>query len=71
EDISIAGFDDIPSGKIIRPALTTIRQDIKMRASKAILLLKELIDGNVKENNLILPVELIERDSVAYLSESR
>lgn len=42
-----------------------------MRASKAILLLKELIDGNVKENNLILPVELIERDSVAYLSESR
>lgn len=71
EDISIAGFDDIPAGKIIRPALTTIRQDIKMRASKAILLLKELIDGNVKENNLILPVELIERDSVAYLSESR
>jgi LacI family transcriptional regulator len=71
EDISIAGFDDISSGKIIRPALTTIRQDIKMRASKAILLLKELIDGNVKENNLILPVELIERDSVAYLSESR
>ncbi|ETJ15630.1 hypothetical protein Q604_UNBc4C00246G0002, partial [human gut metagenome] len=25
----------------------------------------ELIHGNVKENNLILPVELIERDSVA------
>ncbi len=66
-DISIAGFDDIPSAKIVRPSLTTIRQDIKMRAAKAMNLLNDQISGDIKENNIVLPVELVERKSVACL----
>ena len=68
-DISIAGFDDIPGGQIVRPALTTIKQNIKLRAEKAICLLKDQINGEVKENNIVLPVELVERRSVARIKE--
>lgn len=64
EDISIAGFDDISEATIVRPALTTIRQDIKLRAHKAIEFLKADANEDVKENNIILPVELIERNSI-------
>lgn len=67
EDISIAGFDDIPASTIVRPALTTIRQDIGIRAENAMRLLNELIRGEVKESNLMIPVELVERNSVKDL----
>lgn len=66
-DISIAGFDDIPAAQIVRPSLTTIRQDIKIRAAKAMELLNDQISGDIKENNIILPVEVVERKSVACL----
>ena len=69
QDISIAGFDDIPGGEIVRPALTTIKQNIELRAEKAICLLKDQINGEVKENNIVLPVELVERSSVARIKE--
>lgn len=66
-DISIVGFDDIPACQLVRPALTTIKQDIKMRAETAMNLLNEQIKGDVKRNNVILSVELVERDSVSCL----
>ncbi|HCW52243.1 MAG TPA: LacI family transcriptional regulator, partial [Clostridium sp.] len=69
EDISIAGFDDIPASTIVRPALTTIKQDIGVRAETAMRLLNELINGYIKENNIILPVELVERGSVKPLKD--
>ena len=67
KDISIAGFDDIPAAKIVRPALTTIRQDISIRAEKAMAMLNEQISGTIKENSVILPVELVERNSVGCI----
>lgn len=66
-DISIAGFDDIPAAEIVRPALTTIRQDISLRADKAMTMLNEQIRGEIKENCAVLPVELVERSSVACI----
>lgn len=67
KDISIAGFDDIPSAEIVRPALTTIRQDISLRAEKAMRMLNEQICGEIKENCAVLPIELVERGSVACI----
>lgn len=67
DDVSIAGFDDIPASTIVRPALTTIKQDINIRAQKAMRLLNELIKGENNENNVILPVKLVERESVKSL----
>lgn len=42
EDISVAGFDDIPMCEMISPALTTVRQDGTARAAMAITKLREL-----------------------------
>lgn len=67
DDISIAGFDDIPAATIVRPALTTIKQDIGVRAEIAMKLLNKLLRGKAEDNNVILTVELVERDSVKCL----
>lgn len=67
-DISIAGFDDIYYAKIIRPMLTTIRQDISKKGQLAVRQLLSLIgNGYAEEEKIRLPVELIERDTVASL----
>ena len=66
KDISVAGFDDIPNGTIVRPKLTTIHQDIRKRAELAVECLLDVISG--KEcRNIILPVSLIERQSVGRI----
>ncbi len=64
EDISVIGFDDsLLCGKI-SPALTTIRQDPAARAKQAVTLLQKLKNESCMENTVILPVSLIERESV-------
>ena len=69
EDISVAAFDDIPAATIVRPALTTIRQDISMRARSAIGMLMDLMTGSECERHLILPAELVKRSSVAVIRD--
>ena len=64
EDISVAGFDDIPMCEMISPALTTVRQDSALRAEIAIAKLRELKERKFPETTAMLPVTLIERDSV-------
>lgn len=65
DDVSIIGFDDIPECKIVRPKLTTIHQDGRMRAELAIEMLMNLQDAMATADNYrILPVSLVERDSV-------
>ena len=62
-DVSVAGFDDIPMCEVISPTLTTIKQDGALRAQIAISKLKELRDNNCKETSIMLPVTLVERGS--------
>lgn len=71
EDISIIGFDNIPLSASIRPALTTISQNLSLRALKAVELLEELIHQKGEPRTEILPVTLITRNSVAsiYVNE--
>ena len=63
EDISVAGFDDIPMCEMISPALTTIKQDGAMRARIAISKLQELKEHKTNETTIMLPVTLVERAS--------
>ena len=63
DDISVAGFDDIPMCEVISPTLTTIKQDGALRARIAISKLKELKDNSCKETSIMLPVTLVERGS--------
>lgn len=63
EDISVAGFDDIPLCQMLSPALTTVRQDGTLRARLAIEKLRALKDGAPVAPELKLPVTLVVRDS--------
>ena len=63
QDISVAGFDDTPICNQVFPSLTTIRQDGKLRAEKAIKKLLELKSGEETGTVIVLPVTLIERES--------
>ena len=67
DDLSIIGFDNIKECEIVRPRLTTIKQDINARAKAACEVLDELINKKKDVKNIILPVEIVERDSVEKL----
>lgn len=64
EDISVIGFDNARESEKFVPALTTIRQDNMQRAALALKMLDQLRNGDCMDQNVILPVTLIERDSV-------
>ena len=63
DDISVAGFDDTPMCGLVRPALTTVRQDAALRAKLAIGKLRELREGKPVPPELTLPVSLVVRGS--------
>lgn len=64
EDIALIGFDNIPTSADMSPPLTTINQDIQKMGEVAVNMLIDLISKENKEiENIILPAELIIRDS--------
>lgn len=65
EDLSVAGFDDIPRAALVRPALTTIRQPLFDKgATAAALLLGAVADGaTLTSSRHLLPTELVIRGS--------
>lgn len=63
EEIAIAGFDDCRICDMVRPALTSVRQDRKQRAELAVSMLKKLKEGKEEGTTLILPVTLVKRQS--------
>ena len=64
EDMSVVGFDNVRECEKFVPPLTTIKQDYQERAALALKVLKQLKDGDCREENMILPVSLVERGSV-------
>ncbi|WDD98298.1 MULTISPECIES: LacI family DNA-binding transcriptional regulator [Thalassomonas] len=66
EDISIAGFDDLEFSKYSDPPLTTVAQPAEKLGEKSAELLFQLIDGETSsQNEYVLPVEFIIRQSTA------
>lgn len=65
EDISVAGFDDIPLCRLVSPSLTTVRQDGAQRAHLALETLLALREGAQVQTAITLPVTLVERESTA------
>lgn len=64
EDVSVVGFNDIKLASIYRPRLTTIKQPIYDIGAVAIRVIIKKIKGEKIDNNMIvLPHELIERES--------
>lgn len=65
EDLSITGFDDNLMSKIVRPALTTVGQDVTKKGQLAVNYLLKMIQGiEFPEWDVKLPTEIVIRDSV-------
>jgi LacI family transcriptional regulator len=72
DDVAIVGFDDLPFATYAKPALTTIRQPIAEKAAQAASLLLDLIEGRVEGPvQLVLPTQLIIRESCGYVLQER
>ncbi|MDQ6421013.1 LacI family DNA-binding transcriptional regulator [Paenibacillus sp. LHD-117] len=71
EDVSVIGFDDIAISKIFIPKLTTIKQNITRKGIKAAECLLDAMNGEDAElpKEIILPLEIVERNSVRDISE--
>lgn len=71
DDVSIVGFDDIDIAERFIPALTTIHQPREQIGSNAVKLLVDAMNGTALQEYtqpLVLPVELVVRDSTARLT---
>lgn len=72
DDLSVAGFDDVPTASQTWPSLTTIRQPILEMAETAARLLIERIRGNSPEQfNRLLESELVIRSSTGPVPARR
>ncbi len=68
EDMSIIGFDDLEISQYLTPGLTTVRQQISLKGQKAVeLLLWHIAQPDLTKQEVILPLQLIERGSVKKL----
>jgi LacI family transcriptional regulator len=66
EDLSVVGFDDSESARIVTPALTTVRQPLAELGRIAVSLLSRLIEGQrVEALRIELATKLVVRESTA------
>lgn len=71
DDISIVSFDDVYLANMAYPSLTTVHQDIDEKGRKAVeLVLKAAKAKEHRHTECILPLCLVERDSVREWRES-
>jgi DNA-binding LacI/PurR family transcriptional regulator len=64
DDVSVVGFDDIELARHTEPPLTTIHQPIVAQARMMTELLLTQIGGDPVSDPVVLPTELVERESV-------
>ena len=71
EDISITGFDDVEYASLVRPALTTVRQDIQEKGQVAVDMLVKMLEGKPEEAEtlVVLPTRMVIRDSVRNINK--
>ena len=70
DDLSVVGFDDNPLAQRMRPALTTVRQDVAAKGHAAAAALTAAIDRSrtgaaTRVRHVLLPTELVIRNSTA------
>lgn len=69
EDLSVVGFDDNYYATAVRPALTTIHQDVAKKGEIAVKTLLAIMEGETMvEAEIILDTKLIIRDSVKKIN---
>lgn len=68
EQVSLVGFDDLPFSRFMHPPLTTVRAPIEEVGLNAARLLVRLIRKEVIEPKMLLPTEVIIRQSCGCLA---
>lgn len=69
DDVSVVGFDDNLYGRLHRPALTTVHQDVEERGKLAAEVLIDMISGKEPENSrVVMEPSLVLRDTVKKLN---
>ena len=63
DDVAVVGFDDLPPAVHGDPQLTTVRQPIEKMGMVAVDILSAIIEGTETPASVMLPVELIIRES--------
>ncbi|MVA76113.1 substrate-binding domain-containing protein [Auraticoccus sp. F435] len=63
EDVSVAGFDDLPESAFAAPPLTTVRQDFRQVGERAVARLLARLDGAAAGDDTVLRPELVVRRS--------
>lgn len=74
DDLSIVGFDDSPLALRLRPALTTVRQDVEEKgrlATAALIAALSPAGDPVETEHVRLPTELVVRESTAAPRSAR
>lgn len=64
EDLSVIGFDNTSQSAQVYPGLTTVGQDVRQRAALALAELERLREDPVSGREILLPVQLVIRESV-------
>jgi DNA-binding LacI/PurR family transcriptional regulator len=62
EQVSLVGYDDMPAAALVKPALTTVRQDTREAANLLLEKLFQTLDGG-RPSSSMLPTELIVRQT--------
>ena len=70
-DVAVTGFDDVPVARHLHPPLTTIRQPMQEMGKTAFDVLYSRINTGKGEQDVVLPVQLIIRESCGCTSRSR
>ena len=69
-DISVMGFDDNMNGRLFRPSLTTVHQDIARKGELAAQKLIDMVHGEIpKEHHIRLKTHIVKRESVADINK--
>ena len=63
DDVAVVGFDDVAVARYTDPPLTTVRQPITEIGRSLVRQLLRLVDGSLEEPALVLPTELVVRES--------
>lgn len=71
EDVAVMGVDNSLFGRLLEPTLTTIDNKLEECARNAARILLEAIDGRDPSRRIIVPTELIRRESTAQSIASR
>src|SRR5262249_48544027 len=65
DDVSVVGFDDLPLSSMIRPTLTTIRQDVDAMGAAVVDALRQMVEQEHRQGPVIVPTARVVRGSTA------